>query len=374
MFHLSVEWLAVVQTFAPLFSAAIWPCAQQLLLGALLAPGKRTISSILRVLGMGRASRFQNYHRVLNRATWSARRGSRLLLGLLVETFAPTGPLVFGLDETIERRWGPRISARGIYRDAARSSKSVANKTSGLRWVSVQLLASITWAKRIWALPFLTVLAPSRRYYQKKGRPAKTLTDCARQVIAQIRRWCPKRELIFVGDPTYAALELLAFAQKVGVTLITPLRLDAALFAPAPVRKPGRNGRPRKKGRALPKLEQRLQDPQTRWRRVWVQWHGRGRRRVELASGQAVWYHAGKIPVPLRWVLVRDPLGEFETRALLCTDERKSPREIVELYTRRWQVEVTFEEVRAHLGVETQRQWNDQAIARTTPVLLGLFS
>jgi hypothetical protein len=374
MFHLPVDWSALVQTFAPLFSHAVWPCAQELLLGAILAPGKRTVSSILRVLGVDQTPGFQNYHRVLNRATWSARRGARLLLGLLVASFSPTGPLVFGLDETIERRWGPRITARGIYRDAARSSKSVTNKTSGLRWVSVQLLAPVTWAKRIWALPFLTVLAPSRRYYQQRGRPAKTLTDCARQVIGQVRQWCPKRQLIFVGDSTYAALELLAFAQRVGVTLITPLRLDAALFEPAPPRKEGQQGRPRKKGRALPKLEQRLQDARTRWRRVWVQWHGRGRKRVELASGQAVWYHAGKPPVPVRWVLVRDPRGEFETRALLCTDRRKSPKEIVQWYTRRWQVEVTFEEVRAHLGVETQRQWTDKAIARTTPVLLGLFS
>jgi hypothetical protein len=373
MFHLSTEWLAVLQTFAPLFSPVVWPGAQQLLLGAILAPGKRTVSSVLRVLGRGQAPRFQNYHRVLNRAVWSARHGAQLLLGLLVASFAPTGPLVFGLDETIERRWGERIAARGIYRDAARSSKSVTNKTSGLRWVSAQLLAEVPWAKRIWALPFLTVLAPSRRYYQKRGRPAKTLTDCARQVMAQVRRWCRDRELIFVGDPTYAALELLAFAQKVGVALITPLRLDAALFEPAP-RRTGRKGRPRKKGRALPKLAQRLQDPKTRWQRVSVRWHGRGRRQVELATGQAVWYHAGRDPVPIRWVLVRDPQGEFETRALLCTEPRMSAQRIVELYTRRWQVEVTFEEVRAHLGVETQRQWNDRAIARTTPVLLGLFS
>ena len=153
------------------------------------------------------------------------------------------------------------------------------------------------------------MLAPSRRYYQQRGRPAKTLTDCARRVIVQVRRWCPKRELIFVGDPTYAALDLLAFAWWVGLTLITPLRLDAALFEPAPPRKNGQTGRPRKKGRAQPKLAQRLQDPKTHWRRVWVQWRCRGRRRVELASGQAVWYHAGKIPVPIRWVLVRDPLG-----------------------------------------------------------------
>jgi hypothetical protein len=374
MFHLSNEWLAVLQTFAPLFSPAVWPCAQRLLLGAILAPGKRTVSSVLRVLGRGQAPRFQNYHRVLNRAVWSARQGAQLLLGLLVASFAPAGPLVFGLDETIERRWGERIAARGIYRDAARSSKSVTNKTSGLRWVSAQLLAEVPWARRIWALPFLTVLAPSRRYYQKRGRPAKTLTDCARQVIAQVRRWCRDRELFFVGDPAYAALDLLAFARKVGVALITPLRLDAALFAPAPPRRKGQNGRPRKKGRVLPKLAQRLANPKTRWQRVWVQWHGRGRRQVQLASGQAVWCHTGKVPVPIRWVLVRDPRGEFETRALLCTDPRQSAKRIVELYTRRWQVEVTFEEVRAHLGVETQRQWNDRAIARTTPVLLGLFS
>jgi hypothetical protein len=223
MFHLPVNRLVLVQTFAPLFSHAVWPCAQQLLLGAILAPGKRTISSILRVLGVDQAPRCQNFHRVLNRATWSARQGARLLLGLLVETFAPTGPLVFGLDETIERRWGPRITARGIYRDAARSSKSVTNQTSGLCRVSVQLLAPVIWAKRIWALPFLTVLAPSRRYYQQRGRPAKTLTDCARQMIAQVRRWCPKRELIFVGDPTYAALALLAFAPRVGQSGDAPI-------------------------------------------------------------------------------------------------------------------------------------------------------
>jgi hypothetical protein len=250
----------------------------------------------------------------------------------------------------------------------------VTNKTSALRWLSVQLLVRVPWAGRIWALPFLTVLAPSRRYYQKRSRQPKKLTDCARQAIAQVKRWCCNRELIFLGDATYAALELLAFAQRLGVTLITPLRLDAALFEPAPPRKPGQMGRTRKKGKALPKLEQRLRDKKTRWQRVWINWYGRGLTQVELATGTAVWYHTGLPPVPIRWVLVRDPQGEFETRALLCTDARKSAKEIVEFYTRRWQVEVTFEEVRAHLGVETQRQWNDKAIVRTTPALLGLFS
>ncbi len=374
MFVLSIDFLAIIQTFASLFSPAVWPCAQTLLLGAIVAPGKRTVSAILRTLGIGQAVGFQNYHRVLNRTAWSSLAAARLLFLRLVDTFGGGGPLVFGMDETIERRWGPCISARGIYRDAARSSKSVTNKTSGLRWLSVQLLVRVPWAGRIWALPFLTVLAPSRRYYQKRGRTPKTLTDCARQALAQVKRWCRHRELICLGDNTYSVLDLLGFAQRLGVTLITPLRLDAALFAPAPPRKQGQRGAPRKKGKALPKLEQRLRSKQTRWQRVRLNWYGRGQRLVELATGTAVWYHSGKAPVTIRWVLVRDPLGVFDTRALLCTEVSKSAKAIVELYTRRWQVEVTFEEVRAHLGVETQRQWNDQAIARTTPALLGLFS
>jgi hypothetical protein len=374
VFVLSADVWAVIYPFVSLFSSSVWPFAQTLLLGAILAPGKRTVSAILRAVGVDQAPGFQNYHRVLNRTVWSSLEAARLLLLLLVDAFGGSGPLVFGVDETLERRWGRCISARGIYRDAARSSKSVTNKTSALRWLSVQLLVRVPWAQHIWALPFLTVLAPSRRYYQKRGRQPKKLTGCARQAIAQVKRWCRHRELIFLGDATYAALELLAFAQRMGVILITPLRLDAALFEPAPPRKKDRRGRPRKKGKALPKLEQRLQDAATRWQRVWIHWYGRGLTQVELATGTAVWYHSGLCPVPIRWVLVRDPRAEFETRALLCTDAGKAAKEIVELYTRRWQVEVTFEEVRAHLGVETQRQWNARAIARTTPALLGLFS
>jgi hypothetical protein len=214
-------------------------------MGAILAPGKRTVSAILRVLGLGGLVHFQNYHRVLNRAQWSTLGGARLLFGQLVRAFAARGPLVLGLDETIERRWGRRIAARGIYRDAARSSKAVTNKTSGLRWLSVQLLARVPWADKIWGLPFLTALAPSARYYQKRGRPPQNLTDRAKQGILQVKRWAPHRVLIFVADSAYAVLELLAWCQRLHVTLIVPLRLDAAMFAPAPKPRRGQKGRPR---------------------------------------------------------------------------------------------------------------------------------
>ncbi len=374
LFNHDSDLVGLLQTFAPLFSERVWPFAQELLLGAILAPGKRTVSSILRVLGLGAFVHFQNYHRVLNRAQWSPRLAAQLLFQQLVQAFGKSGPLVFGLDETIERRWGRRIAARGIYRDAARSSKAVTNKTSGLRWLSVQLLAKVPWAHKIWGLPFLTVLAPSARYYEKRGRQPQKLASRAKQVVLQIERWAPQRALIFLADSSYAALELLAWCQHLKVTLITPLRLDAALFAPAPKGARGKRGRPRCKGRVLPKLSARLESPKTKWRRMWVDWYGKGKRKVEVATGTAVWYHSGKVPVPIRWVLVRDPLGEFESRALLSTNLTQSAQEIVELYTRRWQVEVTFEETRAHLGFETQRQWNQKSIQRATPVLLGVFS
>jgi hypothetical protein len=300
-----------------------------------------------------------------------------VLLGLLVASFAVFGPVVLGLDDTIERRRGAKINAKGIYRDPVRSSHSHFVKASGLRWLSLMLLAPIPWAKRVWALPFLTVLAPSERFYEKRKRAHKKLTDWARQALLQVRRWLPGRKLVVVMDAGYAAIDFLWQVAKLAhpITLIARFRLDAALYAPAPKRKPGQNGRPRKKGKRLPTLEQVLEDAQTVWKKVVIpNWYGEGRRVVEISSSNAVWYHSGMPPLPIRWVLIRDPLGKFKSQALLCTDLNEEPEQILKWFVMRWQLEVTFHEVRDHLGVETQRQWSDWAILRTTPALLGLFS
>jgi hypothetical protein len=258
-----------------------------------------------------------------------------------------------------------------------RSSKSHFVKASGLRWISMMLLVNIPWAKRIWGLPFLTVLAPSERYYESKPRGHKKLTDWARQMGMQVRRWLPDRKIVLVADSSYAALELLDSLLKLPnpVYMVTQLRLDAALYEPAPERTRETLGRPRKKGKRLPKLSDVLADKQTVWQQVTVtNWYGQGPTQVEITSDTAVWYHSGMPAVPIRWVLVRDPKEKFETRAFLCTDQSAAPIQILEWFVRRWQVEVTFQEVRTHLGVETQRQWSDNAIARTTPILMGLFS
>ncbi len=377
MRNLPLAIIHVLRQFEAVFSERVWDWAKVLLVGAILAPGIRTVTGALRVMGLSHETQFQNYHRVLNRATWSSRALSRILLRLLIRTFvSPDAPIVVGLDEHIERRRGAKIAAKGIYRDAVRSSKSFFVKTSGLRWVSMMLLAPIPWAKRVWALPFLTVLAPSERYHQDRGKRHKTLPDHARQMIKQLRRWLPDRVLVVVADSTYAVIELLAACGRLSapVTVVTRLRLDAALYDPAPVRLPGTKGAPRKKGDRQATLAKRLTDPATTWEEVTVAWYGGGTRTVELATGTAVWYHAGKPTVPLRWVVIREPLGEFKAQALLCTDLSTTPVQIVEWFVLRWQLEVTFEEARAHLGVETQRQWSKLAIGRTTPALLGLFA
>jgi hypothetical protein len=375
MLNLPPAIMTVLMPFAPLFQVKTWRKVPVLLIGTILTPGKRTVAAALRVMGLKDEVHYAKYHQVLNRAAWSALAVAECLLRLLVKTFVPAGEaVVFGIDETIERRWGQKIAARGIYRDPVRSSDSHVVKASGLRWMSVMLLTRIAFAQRVWALPVMTALAPSERYYQARGRRPKTLTERAQQMIVQLRRWLPNRPLVVVGDNTYAALELLAAGQTLPqpVTIVTRLRLDAALYEPAPPY--AGLGRPRKKGQRLPTPQQVLAAPAITWTTVHVRWYDGRMHPMELASATAVWFHYGKPAVPIRWVLVRDPQGQYDTVALLCTDPQAAPQLIVDWFVMRWQLEVTFQEARAHLGVETQRQWSDKAIARTTPLLLGLFS
>lgn len=345
-----------------------------MLAGAILAPGKRTVSALLRIMGLSGEKNFHKFHRVLSLACWSAHKASLQLLTGLLSCFLPQGPVIVGIDETLERRWGSKIAQRGIYRDNVRSSGSHFVKSSGLRWVSLMLLLPISWANRVWALPFLTVLAPSERYNQGRGKRHKKITDWARQMLLQVKRWLPDRELIAVGDSSYAVIDLLAaLAGKVSV--ITRLRLDAALYEPVPLRKEGQVGRSRKKGKRLPTLEQLVAQADTCWQTlIFSQWYGHKEKCMQIATGKALWYHSGKPAVAIRWVLLRDPEGKLQTSALLSTNLALTADQIVAYFVRRWAIEVTFQEVRAHLGVETQRQWSAKAIARSTPVLLGLFS
>lgn len=366
--------IKALEPFAPHFcQKRTWDKAKTLVTGAILTTGKRMVSSILRTMGLQDESNFNQYHHVLSRAVWSPMDLSRTLLQMLIALFFATGKtLVFGIDETIERRWGQKISTRGIYRDPVRSSHSHFAKTSGLRWISVMLLTPISWAQRIWALPILTVLSPSQRYYEQRGRQHKPLLERALQALKVLKSWLPQHRVVVVGDNSYSAIDFLHGCQQANVTFITRLRLDAALYDPAPPYN-GR-GRPRKKGDKQVKLEQRLLDDNTSWQTLEVIWYDGRTRTIQIASGISLWFHYGKPAVPIRWVLIRDPQDDFEPLALLSTCQTDDPLWIIQTFISRWCVEVTFEEARRHLGLETQRQWSDNAIARTTPILLGLFS
>jgi hypothetical protein len=274
MLSLPIAFTSAIGVFAPVFSRPVWQHVKVLMTGAVLAPGKRTVTAILQMMGHSAASDFQTYHRVLHRAVWSPLTASRLLLRFFVAVCIPSGVVVVGLDDTIERRRGEQSTAKGISRDPVRSSHTPFVTVSGLRWLACMVLTPLAWAERVWALPFLTVLCPSERFYGQRGRRPQPLTDRAWQRIRLLGRWVPEREIVCVADSSFAVLELLAKVKTLPrASVITRLRLDAALYDPPPHRAPGTTGRPRLTGKRRPTLEAVLADAKTPWTTLIVeQW------------------------------------------------------------------------------------------------------
>jgi hypothetical protein len=346
-----------------------------LLTGTLLARGRRTVTAALRASGNDQATNWSSFHQVLNRARWSPLAVSRQLLLLIVETFVPAGACVdLVIDETLERRWGASISKRGHYRDSLLSSRERSVSSPGLRWIVMAVVVSLPWTKQRWALPFLCVLTMTPEVSAQLGKRHKTVGMWAHQMISLGRRWLPDRQIKLMGDTAYSVLELGLHANDQRITLITTGRLDAVLHEPPPERTKHTIGRPRVIGKRLPSLEQVFQDPQTVWQNLTLDWYGQGERTIAICTGTALWYRTGSDPLPIRWVLTRDPSGKRPPKAIFSTDLTQTAEQIVKDFMKRWSLEVTFEETRAQLGIETQRQWSDLAIERTTPMLFALYS
>ena len=371
------EIVKILSEFAPVFSHRIWDTVQFLIIGAILTPGKRTVSAILRTMGVQEDKNYQNYHRVLNRAVWSGLAASKILFGLLVAAFCANGlPLIIGADETVERRKGEQIQAKGVFRDAVRSSKKHVITCFGLRWVSMMLIVPVPWGTRAWALPFLTVLAPNEESNQKAGKRHKTSHDWIGQMITVVQRWCPTRLIVLVTDGGLAAIKLGLHCRSLPypVTYLSRLRLDARLYDWAGPQPKSKRGPKPKKGSLQVSLAARLQDPFTQWQRIAIRSYGGTLKTLDIVTGTSLWHTDGLDPLPITWVLVRDPLGKFLPTAFFSTTLSFSPQQILSCFIMRWSLEVTFQESHAHLGLETQRQWSDLAIQRTTPALLGIFS
>ena len=372
----------IIQLLAPFAAAMTAPTFQNalvLLWGTILAPGRRTVAAALRVVGLGETPHFANYHRVLNRAHWSPLLLSRLLLALLVRHFTPSGPLVLLIDETLERRQGRQILYKSWFRDAVRSTAGHVAVSLGIRWCCLCLLAPVPWSTRPWALPFLVLPVLAEQTCRKLRRPHRSGVEWAAALVAKVQQWQPDRQLVLVGDGAYAAVGLLHACEDLPrpARLVSRLRLDAVLHDPPAPQPPSKRGPKPLKGPRQPNLAARLAAPETVWEPLTLSWYGGVPLTVEVATGVALWYTSGWEPAPLRWVLVRCPPTEkqrFAPAAYFCSDPSVTPAQVLTWFMSRWNIEVTFAELRAHLGFETQRQWSRRAINRTTPCLCGIFS
>src|SRR6266567_6934097 len=282
--------IAVLAPFEPLFTAPTWKKVMTLLVGTMLARGRRTVTAALRQTGHQMNAHFSAFHQVLNRARWSPLEVSRKLLQVLVGTFVCAGGAVeIVIDETLERRWGRKISKRGHWRDSLLSSKERSVSTSGLRWVTMALVVSLPWTKRRWALPFLSVLATTPKVSEALKKRHKTLARLAQQMVRVVRRWLPTVPIKVIGDGAYSVIELGLTCVKQQVSLIAPLCLNARLFAPPPAPKPHHKGRPRGVGKRLPNLSVVLSNPKTQWESITVNWYGGTKRKLEVTTGTALW-------------------------------------------------------------------------------------
>lgn len=375
MDSLSHEILAVLLPFSVLFSKPSWQKAVTLVFGTLLCTGRRTVCSALRAMGLSEDDGFSRYHHVLNRTKWSALEAANILLVMLLTLIPDGSPLVIFVDETLERRRGKKIKAKGYYRDAVRSSKAKVVNTSGLKWLVMAASVKLPFMPRAFALPFLSILEFSKKYDERRKKPHKTTLQWTRQMVRRVCKWVgKKRRLILVGDGGFAAGQLAWDCIRLGVTLVSRLKMNARLFGFPPERKPGKKGRIAMKGRRLVNFKQMLEIEDLPWQEAEITGYSGVRRKVRFLSTTCMWGSEGSMPVPIRWVLVVDPTGQMSPLPLMSTDLHMTAEQIIELYIDRWSIEVTFEESREHLGVETQRQWSDKAIARSTPILLGLYS
>src|SRR2546427_8087958 len=267
--------IAVLAHFQPLFPTPTWKKVVILLIGTVLARGRRTVTAALRQMGRQMDSHFSSFHQVLNRARWSPLAVSRRLLQVLIQTFVCAGGAIeIVIDETLERSFGRKISKRGHWRDSLRSSKEKSVSTSGLRWVTMALVVTLPWTKRRWALPFLSVLTTTPKVSEALHKRHKTLARLAEQMVRVVRRWLPDGAIKVIGDGAYSVIELGLTCVKLQVSLIAPLRLDARLFAPPPAPRPHQKGRPPVVGKRLPKLTTVLHDSQTEWERLTVNGYG----------------------------------------------------------------------------------------------------
>ena len=310
----SPEIIQLISVFSVAFTAPTFKKAMVLIFGTILAPGRRTVTAALRMMGLGADPNYSKYHGVLNRDRWSPWVVSRILLGLILLFFVPPGvPILLVIDETLERRQGKKIKYKGWFRDPIRSTAKHVVTALGLRWICLAVLVPVPWSKRIWALPFMTVLAPGEKTSAKLNKRHRTLVQWAEFMIDKVRRWQPEREIMLVGDGSYAAIVLVQRCQRLknpSNWSLVCVWMPACLISQNHNRKSKRGPKP-KKGKRQTQLSERLEDPETKWQELELVLYGQ-QHLLEFITGVSLWHTPGKDPVPLRWVLVRCTEDSFQ--------------------------------------------------------------
>jgi len=344
-----------------------------LAIGAILTMGRRTVTAVLWTIRTVIKGHHSTYHRVFSRAVWSLWPLGKVLATAILRYIPPDQPVLVPIDDTTAQHRGKHVYGKGCHHDAVRSAHKHVVYRWGHRWIVLAISVKLPFTSRRWALPVLAALYRPKELNLGEGHRHKTPPHLARQLMAVLIHWFPKRKFVFLGDGGYASHELANFCyrHRRHATLVSRFHGDANLYAPAPKRK-ARMGRPRIKGRKLPTPQEVVVHRQLT--EATVSWYGGSDRRVQLTSGTGQWYKGGEGLVPIRWVFVHDIQGTHRDEYFYTTDTSLSGGQIASWFTSRWPIETTFQEVRAHLGFETPRQYVAKSVLRTAPCLLGLFS
>jgi DDE superfamily endonuclease len=408
----------VLASFAPVFYHPTYQRFLVLLLAALLTTGRRTVSNLLRTaagLAKGDASSF---HRVLSKRRWSTLALARILARFILDHWVPEGPVYLAGDDTVDEHRGAKVYGKGCHRDPVRSTHSYTAFRWGHKWVVLAILVPFPFATRAWALPVLTALyhspakvakaetpagkrrrkkakdktkiraeerarrkararteTPKKKAEARSRRRHKTPSELMRQLLAVLTHWFPDRQFVFAGDGGYGthALARHAARRRRDLTLVSLFYPTAALHDPPPVAVGKTNGRPRKKGKKRPAPAAVVAATESRGQ-LEVSWYGGGRRTVEVVSGTGHWYKAGEGLVEVTWVFVHDLSGTHRDSYLFSTDPAMPAARVIETYTGRWNIETTFQEMRAYLGLETTRGRTKNTVLRAAPCLFGLYA
>jgi DDE superfamily endonuclease/Archaeal putative transposase ISC1217 len=364
---------AVFDPLAPAFTRPTHRRFILLALAALLTLGRHTIANLLRCLGALAPGHPSSYHRVFSRDRWSSWTLARGFAHMVLARFVPEGPILLAGDDTVEEHPGKHVFGKGCHRDPVRSTHSFTAYRWGHKWVAVTVLVPLPFTTRRWALPLLIALYQPEEQDRRQKRRHKTPSQFLRQMLRVLLRWFPDRTFVCTADGNYATHELaeLTLQYPRRLTFVSRFYPKANLVAPPPPY--AGKGRPRVKGDDRPSPAEVVQSRPTR-QPLEVAWYGGGRRRVEVVTGSGCWYQSGRKLVPVCWVFVHDLTGTHRDEYFFATDLTMSPREVIETYTGRWNIETTFQELRAYLGLETTRGWSRNTVLRAAPCLFGLYT